>query len=58
MEQKIINYIKANPNVDGIDIAHGLKISILEAYTLLGKLQSESKIVKNYHGVSTSFKIK
>jgi len=58
MEEIILEYIKANPNCNGIDVATDLHISIPTAYKLIDELISSNKTEKIYFGIVTQLRIK
>lgn len=51
----ILTLIKDDNNLDGIDIAIKLRITIDKAYELLAELINDNKIIKHYSGVRTYF---
>jgi len=56
--QTIIEYIKDNPNSDGIDIAIGLKMPIAETYSILHDLENKLVIERVYIGICSYYIVK
>lgn len=57
MKEEIIEYLKEHTNADGIDVSLGLKIPISEIYSILGELEKEGRIKREYYGVQTRYTV-
>lgn len=56
-DNRIVNYIKSNPNSDGIDISHGLDMDIATTYRLLASLENRGHIRVEYVGINRRYEI-